>query len=214
MQSKAATVEAYLAELPADRRPAIEAVRDVILRNLNPGFEEGMQYGMIGYYVPHRLYPPGYHCDPKQPLPFAGLASQKNYMSLYLGSDYGMEEEDRWFRDAWAKSGKRLDMGKCCIRFKKLDDLALDVVAEAIRRVSVENHVAFYEQVFKGLRTREGKAKAAERKANAAKTSGKKAARKKVARKKAAPKPAKRAKAAVRRPAKRPKAAARRKAAR
>ena len=89
MQSKATTVEQYLAELPEDRRKAIEAVRQVILKNLDKDYEEGIQYGMIGYYVPHRVYPAGYHCDPKQPLPFAGLASQKNYMSLYLMCVYG-----------------------------------------------------------------------------------------------------------------------------
>ena len=89
MQSKATTVEQYLAELPEDRRKAIEAVRQVVLKNLDKDYEEGMQYGMIGYYVPHRVYPAGYHCDPKQPLPFAGLASQKNHMALYLMCVYG-----------------------------------------------------------------------------------------------------------------------------
>ena len=91
MQSKAATVEQYLAELPADRRHAISAVRELIRKNIDKGFQEGMQYGMIGYTVPHNLYPAGYHCDPKQPLPFVCLASQKNYMSLYLMCVYGSE---------------------------------------------------------------------------------------------------------------------------
>src|SRR5258707_3534246 len=91
MQSTATTVEQYLAGLPDDRRSAIEAVRNVILKNLDTDYEEGMQYGMIGYYVPHSVYPAGYHCDPRQPLPFAALASQKNYMSLYLMSLYGGE---------------------------------------------------------------------------------------------------------------------------
>ena len=142
MQSKAATVEAYLRSLPQGRRVAISAVRDVILKNLDASYEEGMQYGMIGYYVPHRLYPKGYHSDPKQPLPFAALASQKNYMSLYLMSVYCGCEDDipgnqhtRWFRQAWEKSGKKLAMGKACIRFKKVEDLPLDVIGEAIRRV-------------------------------------------------------------------------------
>jgi len=153
MQSKAATVAQYLAELPADRRAALEAVRKVILKNLDTkgGYEEGMQYGMIGYYVPHRVFPAGYHCDPKQPLPFAGLASQKNYMSLYLagvycGCDGGADTSDvTWFRNAWAKTGKKLDMGKACIRFKKVDDLALDVVGESIRRIPVKKYLAHYE---------------------------------------------------------------------
>ncbi len=145
MQSKAKTVEQYLAELPEERRTAIEAVRRVILENLDDGYEEGIQYGMIGYYVPHRVYPAGYHCDPKQPLPFAALASQKNCMSLYLMSVYAEGEELRWFEDAWKRAGKKLDMGKCCVRFKKLDDVALDVVGEAIRRVPSERHISHYE---------------------------------------------------------------------
>lgn len=95
MQSKATSVEAYLESLPADRREALNSVRSAILKNLDSDYEEGMQYGMIGYFVPHRIYPHGYHCDPKQPLPFAALASQKNYMSLYLMSVYcGCAEEN------------------------------------------------------------------------------------------------------------------------
>ncbi|MCB9846387.1 MAG: DUF1801 domain-containing protein [Phycisphaeraceae bacterium] len=149
MQSKAKTVSQYLAELPEDRRAAISAVRKVILANLDEDFEEGMQYGMIGYYIPHRVYPAGYHCDPRQPVPFGGLASQKNYMSLYLMAAYGKEED--WLRDAWAKSGKKLDMGKCCVRFKRLEDVPLDVVAEAIRRVPARAYLDHYESVIKGI---------------------------------------------------------------
>ncbi len=149
MQSKATTVAHYLAELPADRRTALEALRKVILKNLDTkgGFAEGMQYGMIGYHVPHRVYPAGYHCDPKQPLPFAGLASQKNYMSLYLAC-YSSPEEDKWFRTAWAKSGKKLDMGKCCIRFNSVNDIPLDVVGDAIRRWPVKRYIAHYESAM------------------------------------------------------------------
>ena len=154
MQSKATTVQQYLAELPAERRSAIESVRAVILKNLDPIFEEGMQYGMIGFYVPHRVYPAGYHCDPRQPLPFAGLASQKNHMSVYLGCVYGHGERERWFREAWAKTGKKLDMGKSCIRFRKLDDVALDVIGEAIRRVSVCGFIKEYESLIKAMRSR------------------------------------------------------------
>lgn len=147
MQSKAKSVSEYLAELPPHRREAVATVRKVILENLNNGFEEGMTGGMIGYFVPHRLYPPGYHCNPEHPLPFAGLASQKNYMSVYLMTVYG---DDQPFRDRWAKTGKKLDMGKCCVRFRKLDDLALDVIGAEIRRVSVERYVEIYEA---GLKT-------------------------------------------------------------
>lgn len=152
MQSKAASVREYLAELPADRRAAIEAVRAVVLNNLDADYEEGMQYGMIGYYVPHRVYPPGYHCDPKQPLPFVCLASQKNYMSLYLGCVYGDTPLARWFQAAWAKTGKKLYMGKSCIRFKKAEDLALDVIAETIRRIPARKFIAYYESVIKDSR--------------------------------------------------------------
>ncbi len=149
MQSKAQTVTDYLAELPDDRRAAIDAVRKVIRKNLPKGYEEGMQYGMIGYYVPHTLYPPGYHCDPKQPLPFAGLASQKNHMAVYLTCVYGDEKTEASFRKAWAKTGKKLDMGKSCIRFKKVDDLALDVLGDAIARVPPADYIKRYERAMK-----------------------------------------------------------------
>jgi hypothetical protein len=150
MQSKASTVAEYLASLPDNRRAAIEAVRAVILKNLDKPYEEGMQYGMIGYYLPHSVYPPGYHCDPRQPLPFAGLASQKNSMSLYLMCVYAVPEHNEWFRDAWLKAGKRLDMGKGCVRFKTIDDVPLDVVAKAVRLVSAKQLIEFYESIRPG----------------------------------------------------------------
>lgn len=148
MQSKAATVDEYLASLPEDRRAAITAVRDVIRANLDEDIEEGMSYGMIGYGVPHRVYPAGYHCDPTKPLPYAALASQKQYMSLYLMANYCEDEgEDaNWFQTQWAKTGKKLDMGKSCIRFKKLDDLALDVIGAAIKRLTARRFIEFYER--------------------------------------------------------------------
>ena len=149
MQSKATTVEQYLAELPADRREALQAVRKVILKNLDKNIEEGMQYGMIGYYIPHRIFPAGYHCDPRQPLCYAGLASQKNYMSLYLMCIYLGAEREKWFHDAWAKSGKKLDMGKSCIRFKKLEDLPLDVIGEAFRRLPADVYIKLYEEALR-----------------------------------------------------------------
>ena len=152
MQSKAPTVEAYLRSLPEDRRAAISAVRDVILKNLDTSYEEGMQYGVIGYYVPHYVYPKGRRCDPNQPLPFAALASQKNYMSLYLMSVYCGCVGDRqgnqhaqWFREAWARTGKKLNMGKACIRFKKVEDLPLDLIGEAIKRVPASMYIEFCE---------------------------------------------------------------------
>ncbi len=148
MQSKASTVTAYLAELPPDRRSALQAVRKVIRANLDGDYEEGMQYGMIGYYVPHRVFPAGYHCDPKQPLPFAGLASQKNHMAFYLMSLYGDDEQLAWLHQAWADAGKKLDMGKCCIRFKRLEDLPLEVLGAAIRRMPARKYIELYQATF------------------------------------------------------------------
>jgi hypothetical protein len=153
MQSKAVTVAQYLAELPPDRRAALEAVRKVMQKNMDKGYEEGMGYGMIEWSVPHSIYPAGYHCDPKQPLPFAGMASQKNHMSVYLMSIYGDTGEAEWFRKEWAKTGKRLDMGKSCIRFKKIEDLALDVIGEAIRRVPVKKYIEHYEKSLASMGT-------------------------------------------------------------
>ncbi len=148
MTSNAKTVEEYLASLPEDRREAIAAVRQTILDNLPEGYEEGMQYGMIGYYVPHSIFPAGYHCDPKQPLNFASLGNQKNHMALYLMCVYGNSQVREWFEAEYKKSGKKLDMGKACLRFKKLDDLALNVVGAAIAKVPVEKYVAAYEAVL------------------------------------------------------------------
>jgi hypothetical protein len=149
MTSTATTVDEYLASLPEDRREAISAVRDVILKNLPKGYQETMQYGGIGYSVPHSIYPAGYHCDPKQPLPYCGLASQKNHMALYLGCIYMSPESADWFKKAYAATGKRMDIGKSCVRFRKLDDLPLDVVGEAIAKVPVEKLIAMYESVVK-----------------------------------------------------------------
>ncbi len=145
MRSNAMSVSAYLAELPADRRALVEAVRAVSLEHLDPDIEEGMQYGMIGYYVPHRVYPAGYHVDPRQPLPYAALASQSKHVALYLMTVYASGADEAWLREAWAATGRKLDMGKSCIRFRKLADVPLEVVGEAIRRVSVADHIAQYE---------------------------------------------------------------------
>lgn len=183
MQSKAKTVAQYIAELPEDRRGAIKAVRDVVLKNMDKTFTEGMNYGMIGWFVPHSVFPAGYHCNPSQPLPFAGLASQKQHMSLYMMSAYGDGGEEKWIREQFKKAGKKLDMGKCCIRFKKLEDLPLEVIAEAFRRVSAKEYIARYEKTLAGM----GKSVSAASKASAVKKKvGKKVlAKKKVAKKKA-----------------------------
>ncbi|HEU4534754.1 MAG TPA: DUF1801 domain-containing protein, partial [Polyangiaceae bacterium] len=161
MQSRAATVADYLASLPEDRRRAVEAVRAVILENLDADYAEAMSYGMIGYGVPHRVYPAGYHADPRQPLPFAALASQKAHLSLYLmplnGGDAPEPAEYlRWFREAWAASGKKLDLGKACIRFKRLEDVPLAVIGEAVRRVPAKTYVGWYEGVAGKARAAKG----------------------------------------------------------
>jgi hypothetical protein len=141
----ALTIELYLASLPAERATALRAVRDVVNAKLPAGYEEGVRYKMIGWYVPHSVYPAGYHCDPKQPLPFASLASQKGHMALHLMALYANPELTAWFTAEYAKRGKRLDMGAACVRFKKLDDLPLDLVGELVARVPVDAYVARYE---------------------------------------------------------------------
>jgi hypothetical protein len=150
MNRAAATVDDYLAALPDDRRAALQAIRKVIRKNLPRGYQEGMQYGMIGYFVPHSVYPPGYHCDPKQPLPFAGLASQKNHMSLYMTGMYMSLEHEAWFRKAWTADGRKLDMGKACVRFRKLEDVPLEVVGEAVKRIPVKEFIRIYESTRPG----------------------------------------------------------------
>ncbi|NUL81605.1 MAG: DUF1801 domain-containing protein [Armatimonadetes bacterium] len=147
MATKATSVDQYLAELPEDRKELVLAVRDAILKNLPKGMEETIQYGMIGYVVPHSIYPKGYHCDPKQPLPFAGLALQKNYVSLHLMSLYGHSPTLAWFQKAWADSGKKLDMGKGCVRLKSLDQTPLDVIGQVIGRMTTEEYVAMFERL-------------------------------------------------------------------
>lgn len=179
MQSKAKTVAEYLNSLPADRRESMQRVADVVRANLDPLLEEGMQYGMIGWYVPHAVFGPGYHCDPKQPLPYACLASQKNHMSLYLMTAYAEGSTgEAWIKRAWPKTAKKLDMGKSCIRFKHADDLALDVIGEAIRRVPVADHLAWYAALdprnFKKAGAKKPAAKKPAAKANVAKKSASK----------------------------------------
>ena len=191
MQSKAKTVAEYIASLPSDQREVLAAVRTVILANLDRGYQEAMQYGMVGYSVPHSRYPAGYHCDPKQPLPFAALAAQKNSLSLHLMGLYMNPSELKWFTQAWKATGKKLDMGKACVRFKKLDDVALDVVGEAFRRVSADAWIATYEATLAGSAQRKAPAK----KPAAAKAKAAKPAKAKAApAKKASSKPAKAAK--------------------
>lgn len=148
MKSQATTVEDYLDELPEDRRAAIEAVRAVILEHLPEGYRESIQFGMIGYGIPLERYPKTYN---KQPLQLAALASQKRYMVVYLNTVYAASDEEAWFKERFAASGKKLDMGKSCVYFRKLDDLPLDVIGEEIARWPVERYIARYEEVRASL---------------------------------------------------------------
>ncbi|MEL6713014.1 MAG: DUF1801 domain-containing protein, partial [Planctomycetota bacterium] len=147
---KPTTVAEYLDSLPPDRREAIEAVRAVVNENIDPQVKEAISYGMLGWVVPHAVYPAGYHCSPELPLPFASLASQKNHMALYLFCVYCDPDTVEWLKTAWKATGKRLDMGKSCLRFKKLEDVPLDVVAEVVRRMTVEHFVEAYEAGLAG----------------------------------------------------------------
>ena len=142
-RSEAKTVEEYLDELTDDRRETVEAVRDIVNSNLPDGYEETVQFGMISYVVPLERYPKTYN---RQALQYAALASQKNYVSLYLMNVYGNEETERWFVDRYRASGKRLDMGKACVRFKSIDDLPLDLIGETIARTPVDDFIALYEK--------------------------------------------------------------------
>ena len=205
MQSQATTVQEYLSELPEDRRKALEALRKVIRKNLPRGYQEVVQYGMIGYSVPHSVYPAGYHCDPRQPLPFASIASQKNHLALYLFCIYCDPQEQARFVAAWKKAGHALDMGKGCVRFKTLEDVPLQVVGETIARIPVEAFVAAYEAGLSpsarakhekhkarlaggaaGAGTRPTKKKVAAKRAPTAALKKKAAAKKAVAKKKSA----------------------------
>jgi len=177
--NKPSTVSEYLDQLPQDRRDAIETLRKTILKNIDKPFEEGIQYGMVGYYVPHSVFPQGYHCDPKQPLPFASIASQKNHIGLYLFCVYMDEDLQAWFVDAWKKTGKKLDMGKSCVRAKSLDDIPLDVIAALFKRVKAKAFIAKYQDTL---------GKTAKKKVAKKKTAAKKKAAKKTTSKKKAPK--------------------------
>lgn len=144
MRTTAQTPDEYVAALPEERREAVSAVREVILRNLPPGYQEGMSHGMIAYYVPLERFPDTYNGEP---LGLAGLASQKQYISLYFLSVYGDTETERWFRERWAASGKKLNMGKSCVRFRKLEEVALDVIGETIARADLDSYLDRYRAV-------------------------------------------------------------------
>jgi uncharacterized protein YdhG (YjbR/CyaY superfamily) len=150
MQSKATTPAAYINELPDDRKLVISKLRETILDNLPIGFKETMSYGMLGYVVPHSVYPDGYHCDPKTPLPFINLASQKNHIGFYHMGIYSDEKLLKWFTAEYPKhvSGK-LDMGKSCIRFKNMSKIPYELLGEIVSKMTLEEWIARYESTFK-----------------------------------------------------------------
>ena len=149
MQSQASTVDAYLTSLPQDRQQAIAAIRKAILKNLPAGFVEQMSYGMIGYVVPHNLYPAGYHCTPSLPLPYMNVASQKNFIAVYHMGIYANAQLLTWFTDECSKrvTGK-LDMGKSCIRFKKPANIPFDLLGELAGKLSVAEWIKLYEKIM------------------------------------------------------------------
>ena len=135
MQSSAQSIEAYLKEIPEERKTAFLRLRETILKNIPKGFIEQISYGMIGFVVPHNLYPKGYHCNPKLPLPFIGIASQKNFIVLYHMGIYANPELLQWFVSEYPKhSTQKLDMGKSCVRFKKMDQIPFDLIAELVKK--------------------------------------------------------------------------------
>lgn len=149
MTSDAKTPDEYINSLPEDRKVCMEKLRNIILKNLPKGFQEGMNYGMMGYYVPHSIYPKGYHCKPSDPLPFMGFASQKNTINFYHMGIYANQALYDWFVAEYPKhSTRKLDMGKSCIRFKKFEEIPFDLIGELVTKISVEDWIATYETNF------------------------------------------------------------------
>jgi uncharacterized protein YdhG (YjbR/CyaY superfamily) len=150
MQIPAKDPEEYISKVPEDRKVYFEKLRQVILDNIPKGFEEQMNYGMIGYVVPKKIYPAGYHCDTSLPLPFVNIASQKNFIAVYHMGIYANPELLDWFVEEYPKHCKRkLDMGKSCIRFKKAEEIPFDLIAELMQKMSLENWIALYEKNVK-----------------------------------------------------------------
>ena len=150
MRSEAKTAIEYLSSLPEERIEPMDKIYKAITKNLPKGFAEGMGYGMLGWSVPHSLYPPGYHCDPKQPLPFLGIASQKNFIALYHMGIYSDPKLLKWFTDEYPKHCKRkLDMGKSCIRLKYMDDIPSKLIGELASKMTPQEWITTYERVLK-----------------------------------------------------------------
>ncbi|RIV46507.1 DUF1801 domain-containing protein [Flagellimonas pelagia] len=150
MTIDAKTPEEYISKVPEDRKEVISKLRETVKTNLPEGFEECITYGMIGYVVPHSLYPNGYHCDPKQPLPFACIASQKNFVALYHSGIYADKELHDWFVSEYPNYVKtKLDMGKSCIRFKNIQTIPYQLIGELCRKMSPQDWINIYEQNIK-----------------------------------------------------------------
>ena len=150
MQYKADTPDHYIDQLPEDRKQAITSLRKVILENLPTGFKETIGYGMIGYVVPHTLYPAGYHADPKLPLPFLNIASQKNFVAVYHMGLYASKQLLSWFKSEYSKQSKyKLDTGKGCIRFKKIDHIPYKLIGELASKITPADWIKMYETNLK-----------------------------------------------------------------
>ena len=146
MNSEVLTPQEYISKLSDDRKPVISELRDIILRNLPEGFSEVINYNMIGYVVPHSLYPKGYHGDPKQPLPFINIASRKNFIALYHMGLYINQDLLKWFENEYPKYSKnKLDMGKSCIRFKKIEQLPYQLIAQLVQKMTPQEWIEIYE---------------------------------------------------------------------
>ena len=144
------TPEEYIAQIPEDRKAVFQQLREVITANLPAGFEEVISYGMLGYVVPHSIYPSGYHCDSKLPLPFLAIASQKNFIAVYHMGIYADEKLLNWFVEEYPKhSTQKLDMGKSCIRFKKMENIPMNLLAELMKKMTVDQWISLYESKFK-----------------------------------------------------------------
>lgn len=151
MQSSEPTPDKYIASLPEDRKTAMEKLREAIIKNLPEGFEERMNYGMMGWVVPHSAYPEGYHCNPKDPLPFLGIASQKNFIAVYHMGVYADKNLHDWFVGEYPKYVKtKLDMGKSCIRFKKPDSIPFELIGELASKMTMKQWIDLYESNLKG----------------------------------------------------------------
>lgn len=150
MQYKATSPEDYIDQIPEERQETAKKLRKVINSNLPKGFEEGIQYGMIGYYVPHSIYPDGYHCTPEEPLPFMCFASQKNSINLYHSGIYAVPEIHDWFVKEYPKHcSRKLDMGKSCVRFKKIDEIPFELIGELCTKMTVQDWIDVYESNIK-----------------------------------------------------------------